>query len=183
MNSPSLHRHSPHLAEAIERNISTLLEIRRQMERGKGLQNRIADTITSVSGSMPFLYLNLAWFALWISINLGLLGIPPFDPFPFGLLTMMVSLEAIMLSTFVLISQNRLAAIGDQRADLDLQINLLAEYEITKVLRLVDAIADHLKLPEGRDSELEELKVEVTPDSVLQEMEKRRHQMGRSASH
>src|SRR5688572_20041751 len=164
---------SRRLARVVERNINTLVEIRDHMERRKSTQDRIADWVTWFSGSMTFVYIHLAWFGAWIAINLGWTGIKPFDPFPFSLLTMIVSLEAIMLATFVLISQNRISEIADQRADLDLQINLLAEYEITRVLTLVDAIANHLGLDESRDPEVDELKETVTPGQVLDEMERK----------
>lgn len=163
---------APHLASVIQRNIETLLEIRRQMESRKHKQDRLADTITACSGSMLFLYFHIVWFVFWILSNLGLLGITIFDPFPFGFLTMIVSLEAIFLSTFVLISQNRMAEMSDQRADLNLQIDLLAEYEITKILRLTDVMADHLHVDVTKDPELQELEEEITPDTVLQEMER-----------
>lgn len=165
---------TPHVAEAIERNIRALHEIRRQMEQEKTLQHRVADTITGFSGNMYFIEFHVIWFAVWIAWNMGLLGLQPFDAFPFGLLTMIVSLEAIFLATFVLISQNRLTEMSDKRADLDLQINLLAEYEITKILRITDAIADHLGLKEGEDPELEQLKEEVSPERILREMEHRK---------
>jgi uncharacterized membrane protein len=83
-----------------------------------------------------------------------------------------------MLATFVLISQNRISEIADQRADLDLQINLLAEYEITRVLTLVDAIADHMGLEVGKDPEVDELKSDVSPEIVIEEMEERKHEKG-----
>jgi uncharacterized membrane protein len=108
---------------------------------------------------------------------MGWLQLTPFDPFPFGLLTMVVSLEAIVLSTFVLITQNRMADMSDERADLDLQINLLAEYEITKILKLTDAIADHLGLREGKDPELNDLKMEIMPEEVLKEMDRCRQRI------
>ncbi len=163
-----------HLSAVIERNIDTLVELRAQLERRKTARDRTADGITSFAGSMKFVYLHIAWFIVWIAINLGFLGIPAFDPFPFGLLTMIVSLEAIFLSTFVLISQNRMAAASEDRADLDLQIDLLAEYEITKILQLTDAIADHLGLKEGQDPELQDLECIVSPEEVLKHMEKRK---------
>lgn len=168
-----LSHHTPHIAEAIERNISALQEIRRQMEQQKSLQDHIADGITAFSGNVLFVYFHVLVFAGWILWNTGWLGLQPFDAYPFGLLTMIVSLEAIFLSTFVLISQNRLTALSDRRSDLDLQINLLAEYEITKILRITDAIADHLGLKEGQDPELRELEVEVSPERLLQEMERK----------
>jgi uncharacterized membrane protein len=169
---------SKRLAKVVERNINTLVEIREHMDRRKSTQDRIADWVTWFSGSMLFVYIHLVWFGLWLAINLGWTGLKPFDPYPFNLLTMVVSLEAIMLATFVLISQNRLSEIADQRADLDLQINLLAEYEITRVLTLVDAIADHMGLEVGHDPETDELKNEVAPEVVLKEMEQRKHDKG-----
>jgi uncharacterized membrane protein len=170
-----------HLAAAVERNIATLAEIRRQMETRRTIQDRFADVITNFSGSTLFLYLHVLWFGIWIALNTGLLqalGIKAFDPFPFGLLTMIVSLEAIFLSTFVLISQQRLSEIQDDRADLDLQIDLLAEYEMTKVLTIVDAIAHKLGLHEGKDPELAELKAEIKPERVLKEISERKRTLG-----
>jgi uncharacterized membrane protein len=165
---------NPRLADVVERNICTILEVRQEQERGKSLQDRVADGITAFSGSMPFVYLHLAWFGLWLVLNLRWLpGIKPFDPFPFGLLTMIVSLEAIFLSTFVLVSQNRMSLVADQRADLDLQINLLSEYEITRVLTLVDAMAEKMGIQEAHDPEFEELEKDVAPEVVLREMEER----------
>jgi len=174
-------RNKPHLAKVLERNIETLLELRCQLERERSLQDRIADWITRFSGSMLFVYLHAIWFGVWIAVNLGWLqrfDIPVFDSFPFGLLTMIVSLEAIFLATFVLVSQNRQAEIEDERADLDLQINLLSEHEITRMLALVDAIAKHLGLAEASDAEIEELEEEVKPDLVLQELEVRKRELG-----
>ncbi len=162
---------NPHLSAIVKRNIRTLLEMRRQMERGKNAQDRVADAITNFSGSMSFLYLHCAWFIVWIVWNTGMFGLMPFDAFPFGLLTMIVSLEAIFLSTFVLISQNRMARAADQRADLDLHVNMLAEYEITKILRLADRIAQHEKV-QVRDPELKDLEKEIRPEMLLQELEK-----------
>jgi uncharacterized membrane protein len=100
-------------------------------------------------------------------------GFEPFDPFPFGLLTTAVSLEAIFLSTFVLISQNRQAQLADRRAELDLQVNLLADYEMTRVLMLVDGIAKKIGCDDCNDEELAELKEDVKPEELLSELEAR----------
>ncbi|MBP9750330.1 MAG: DUF1003 domain-containing protein [Candidatus Peribacteraceae bacterium] len=175
-----IHSAEGRLAAAVERNIATLAEIRRQMETRRTIQDRFADVITNFSGSTLFLYLHIVWFGVWIGLNTGVLqafGIEAFDPFPFGLLTMIVSLEAIFLSTFVLISQQRLSEIQDDRADLDLQIDLLAEYEMTKVLTIVDAIAHKLGLHEGRDPELAELEIEINPERVLREISERKRKL------
>ncbi len=113
-------------------------------------------------------------------MNLGWLGPRrTFDPFPFGLLLMIVSRESVFLMTFVLLSQNRQAEAAERRAELDLQINLLTEYEMTRVLKLVDAIADRLGLPEGRDPDVEGLKRDVGPEEVLREMDLLRRASGR----
>jgi uncharacterized membrane protein len=111
-------------------------------------EDRIADSITAFAGSMKFVYLHAAWFGLWIVINAGILlavglGAWPFDPFPFGLLTMIVSLEAIFLSTFVMIAQNRQAEIADARAQADYETNVRAEAEVMKVLHLVESLVQH----------------------------------------
>src|SRR5436190_13459112 len=153
--------------------------MRRQFEQGKARQDRVADVLTAFSGSLTFVYFHAIWFGMWIVLNLGWLGIKPFDPYPFGLLTMVVSLEAIFLSTFVLVSQNRMGVVADRRADLDLQINLLSEHEITRLLTLVDAIADHLGLAAGTDSEVEELKQDVAPETVLEEIRAREQERSR----
>lgn len=161
---------NPLLADVVERNINTMLQMRREIEHGKTFQDRVADAITAFSGSMLFIYIHVAWFAVWMVINLRLTPLRPFDPFPFGLLTMVVSLEAIFLSTFVLLSQNRMSLMADQRADLDLQINLLAEYEITRILKLVDAMADRMGVEESRDPGIDELEQDVSPEVVLREI-------------
>jgi uncharacterized membrane protein len=101
---------------------------------------RVADVIAEFSGSMAFLALNFIWFAFWIAINELPLGIRQFDPFPFGLLTMIVSLEAIFLSCFVLISQNRQSEKDHVKSDLEYQVNLKAELEVAQLHHKVDNI-------------------------------------------
>jgi len=158
------------LCNVIERNIVKMTNLRRKSDRKRGLQGKIADLITDFSGSMAFVYFHVAWFGFWILANTGWFGVRKFDPFPYGLLTMVVSLEAIFLSAFVLISQNRLSDEADQRADLDLQIGLLTEHELTKVLQMMDEIRTHLGLGDVQDEELKELKKEVRPEDVLAEI-------------
>jgi uncharacterized membrane protein len=126
--------------------------LRLHTARERAVQARLADAITSFSGSMLFVYLHIGWFGVWLLVNTGRIGIPPFDPFPYGLLTMIVSLEAIFLSTFVLISQNRFSDESDRRAELDLQIGLLAEHELTRVLQMLDAIQDKLGIENDASS-------------------------------
>ena len=131
---------NPALSKVVERNIRTIVQLRLQAARARSVQDRIADAITDFSGSTAFVYLHIAWFGVWILLNTGRLGVRPFDPFPYGLLTMVVSLEAIFLATFVLISQNRLSEEAEHRADLALHIGLLTEHELTRVLQMLDVI-------------------------------------------
>jgi uncharacterized membrane protein len=161
---------NPALSKVIERNIRTILHLRAKAARESSLQSRIADAITSFSGRMIFVYVHILWFGLWILWNTGRFGVRAFDPFPYGLLTMIVSLEAIFLSTFVLISQNRLGEETERRADLDLHIGLLTEHELTRVLQMLDVIQDKLGIVDHANSELADLEMETRPEDVLAEI-------------
>lgn len=163
---------NPALSKVIERNIHTLLELRTRALEKYGLEGRIADAITAFSGSMLFVYIHVVWFGLWIFLNSGLFGMPTFDPFPYGLLTMIVSLEAIFLSTFVLISQNRQSEESERRANLHLHIGLLSEHELTRALQMLEAIQHKLEIMEYKDKDLAELERETRPEDVLAEIER-----------
>ena len=163
---------NPLLSKVIQRNIRTLIRLRAKAANKRNLQDRIADTITSFSGHIVFVYVHLVWFGAWIILNTGKLGVHPFDPFPYGLLTMVVSLEAIFLSTFVLISQNQLSQESEYRANLNLQIALLTEHEVTRVLQMLDAIQDKMGIENDEDSELADLEMETKPEDVLVEIER-----------
>lgn len=169
---PSLIKHKGRLAKVIEQNIHTIIHSRETAASQRSSEEHIADAITDFSGRMYFVYFHVLWFVIWILVNLGYLGIKPFDPYPFGLLTMIVSLEAIFLSTFVLISQNRLSAEADRRADLDLQIGLLAEHELTRVLKMLDEIQDKMGIENDSDKELQDLEKNVHPEDVLAEIDR-----------
>lgn len=163
---------NPALSNVIERNIRTIIHLRLKAASERSLQDQIADLITSFSGRMIFVYVHIVWFGVWILLNTGSFGIRPFDPFPYGLLTMVVSLEAIFLATFVLISQNRLSREAEHRADLDMHIGLLTEHELTRVLQMLDAIQDKLGIDNDEDSELADLEMETRPEDVLTEIER-----------
>jgi uncharacterized membrane protein len=163
----------PGLGSVLERNIRALERRRAREAAEASFEERLAAAITRFTGSMRFVYLHLAMFGAWIVANLGVIaGMPQFDP-SFVILAMIASVEAIFLSTFVLISQNRMAALADKRAELDLQISLLAEHEVTKLVAMVCAIADRLGLETEVDQELAELKQDVAPEVVLDEIEER----------
>jgi len=163
---------NPALSKVIERNIRTIIRLRLKAANKRNLQDRIADAVTSFSGHIVFVYVHIVWFGAWIVLNTGKIGVHPFDPFPYGLLTMVVSLEAIFLSTFVLISQNRLSEESEYRANLNLQIALLTEHEVTRVLQMLDAIQDHMGIENDEDSELADLEMETKPEDVLTEIER-----------
>jgi uncharacterized membrane protein len=132
---------------AVEENVEAIKSWDRALLLRRSKIERFSDNITLAAAAGPSIVLHAIWFAAWIAINAGFVPvIRPFDPFPFPLLTMIVSLEAIFLSLFVLASQNRLAKQSDLRANLDLQIDLLAEREMTTVLQLLKDIANHLKV-------------------------------------
>ena len=168
--------HPPGLAPTLDRNIKALLERQRREEERKGLEDRVADAITRFTGSMRFVYLHLVIFGLWIVINLGWLGIEPFDP-RFVVLAMVASVEAIYLSTFVLITQNRMQALSEKRASLDLHISLLAEHEVTRLVALVAAIAERMGIEEAQDPELAELSQDVQPEGVIDRLEEVRDEI------
>ena len=154
------------MAHVVERNIQALAARQRAANQRKSWQDQLADAITCFTGSMRFVGIHLALFGVWIIWNLGWLGLPPFDK-SFVVLAMFASVEAIFLSTFVLISQNRQAALADQRAELDLQVSLLAEHEITRLVVLVTEMAKKMDIAEAQNTEIPELKKDVHPEDVL----------------
>ncbi len=164
----------PGLGSVLARNLRMMEERRGREEAAASFEERIADAITRFTGSMRFVYLHVVLFGGWILVNLGAVpGVPKFDP-SFVILAMAASVEAIFLSTFILISQNRMTATAQKRAELDLQINLLTEHEVTKLVALLSSVADRLGVKSEVDGEVGELKEDVAPDAVLDEIEERK---------
>ena len=161
------------MTPVVRHNIEVVDKYRADLEREKGFSDHIADWITIYSGSMVFVFLHVIWFGVWILANVGWFGLTPFDPYPYGLLTTIVSLEAIFLSTFVLVSQNRQAELSDRRSELDLQVNLLAEYEMTRLLTIMHAIAERVGCTIDGEVELDELEKEVKPGELLKQLDKK----------
>ncbi|HEY0778186.1 MAG TPA: DUF1003 domain-containing protein [Gemmatirosa sp.] len=161
-------------ARVVERNIAALLEQRKQEDKRRRAQDRVADAITRFTGSMVFVYIHLAIYGAWILTNLGWLpGLARLKDFDkgFTVLAMEASVEAIFLSTFVLISQNRMQTLSDKRADLDLQVSLLAEHEVTELIRLVRGMAAKMEVDEARNPEIDELAEDVRPETVMSRIE------------
>ena len=169
-------------ARIVDRNITALIERREQVDRRRGIQDRIADAVTGFTGSMTFVCIHLVLYAAWIVTNLGFVpglgGLKGFDQ-GFTVLAMEASVEAIFLSTFVLISQNRMQTQADKRADLDLHVSLLAEHEITEILRMVRVLAERAGVDQARDPALDELEQDVRPETVLSHIEAAEQEMAR----
>jgi uncharacterized membrane protein len=157
----------PGLTAVLGRNMQRMRDRRAQEEAEATLSERVSDAITKFAGSMTFVIIHALAYGTWIAINLGVVpGIEPFDP-SFVMLAMEASVEAIFLSTFVLISQNRMMGAAAKQSELDLQINLLTEHELTKLVSLVDAMARKMGVEAVPSDELEEIKRDVSPEAVL----------------
>jgi uncharacterized membrane protein len=130
-----------------EENIRAVRQLQERVARRRSAIERLSDAIASLAARDGVIVAHALWFVAWIAANAKLVRfIRPFDPFPFTLLTTLVSLEAIFLTLFVLASQNRLTQEADRRAHLDLQVNLLSEQEMTVVLRMLKEVCDHFAL-------------------------------------
>ena len=135
------------VSRTMEENVRIIKALEESALHGRSRAERVSEWITSTAGRGPVLLAHLVWFVCWAAVNVDAVpAVRPFDPFPFPMLTTLVSLEAIFLALFVLASQNRLTTQGDRRAHLDLQINLLAEREMTAVLQLLQDVARHLNV-------------------------------------
>lgn len=147
--------------------------IEAELNKHRTLSEKFADGIVAWFGSMSFILLNLFCFVVWILLNINVFpSIKPFDPFPFILLTMAVSLEAIFLSIFVLISQNRESRISDLREEIDIQINMIAEQEITKVINLLSYLMKYLNVPFEEDPELERMMRPLNTEEIRKKLER-----------
>ena len=154
-----------------QHNIKQISELEKDDLARRSISERIGDAIAAGAGQMWFIVVHAIWFTIWMCLNSKAVpGMPSFDPFPFALLTMIVSLEAIFLSLFILMSQNRSSRQADRRNHLDLQINLLSEDENTKMLQMLQAICAHHGLAIGKDPEIAELAKRTEPQQVLKEL-------------
>lgn len=151
------------------RNIEAICAVEQEALAHRSLSSRLGDLIATQAGKMWFILLHFFWFTIWIFWNTTG-SRKPFDPFPFSLLTMIVSLEAIFLSLFILMSQNRSNQQADQRNHLDLQINLLAEDENTKMIQMLQALCEHHGLAIAKDGEIEEFAQRTEVKEVLEDL-------------
>ncbi len=134
---------------------------------------KLADWMTSSFGTVTFLILNVILFLVWILINTSqIAGVAVFDPFPFNLLTNIVSLEAIILAIFVLISQNRTAKVDDLREEIHLQVNLISEKEITKMMKMLTILLEKHGVDLSEDPELKKMLKPVSEEEIERRLEK-----------
>ncbi len=154
-----------------EANINTIVRLEEDAQKERTVADRISDAIANFVGSIPFVAIHVAWFGIWVGLNVRFWK---FDPYPFALLCMLVSLEGVLLSTFVLIKQNRMSQRADHRSHLDLQINLLAEKEVTKILQLQRLICQRLEIREAdMDQEILELSNVTAVDNLARQVEEK----------
>jgi uncharacterized membrane protein len=152
-------------------NVRSIVELEAAARANRGRSQRFAHTIASFCGSMPFVWLHVALFAGWITLN-TLPGLPHPDPFPFIFLTLLVSLEAIFLSTIILISQNEETRLAERRNALALQINLLAEQENTKMLRMLECVARKVGAGVEDDPALAVLEQATRPERLAEQIDR-----------
>jgi len=151
-------------------NVEAISQLEEAAREQRTSADRIADVIANFCGSMTFVWVHVIWFGLWIGYNV-LPGVKHIDPFPFTFLTLVVSLEAIFLSTFILISQNHDTRISERRNHLDLQINLLTEQENTTMITMLRAIAEKVGVDLSNDPRVEVMSEEVQPHRLVQQIE------------
>jgi uncharacterized membrane protein len=163
---------NPSVDELTQQNIEAIIKLEEAAKGNRSRSELIAETIAKFCGSMRFVWVHVIWFSAWVFVNI-VPGIKHIDPFPFTFLTLVVSLEAIFLSTFILISQNHDTRISERRNHLDLQINLLSEQENTKMIGMLQAIAKKVGADLGYDSHLEQLSQETQPEKLVEQIERR----------
>lgn len=163
---------APSVEQLTEKNVETVKRLEEQARKQRTPTDRLAEKIASFCGSMTFVWVHILWFGGWILLNV-VPGIRHVDPFPFTFLTLIVSLEAIFLSTFILISQNLDSRISERRSHLDLQLNLLSEQENTKMIFMLHAIAEKVGADLSQDPQLQALSEETQPERLIEQIEAR----------
>ena len=152
-------------------NIETVTQIAQEFAQTQTRVDRLSGAVTRRAGSALFVVGQVALVAVWITMNTDWsFGIPPFDPFPFALLGVIISFEAVLLSLFVLMNQKRQAQQAEHWAHLHLQIGILAEQEATKMLQMLTSITERLGMPTSHDTELQEMTKKTVVNHLAQEL-------------
>jgi len=180
-NEHSSYRRPRSVDDVTRENVQAMRKLDELAVANRTLADRIAEFVARFCGSITFVWIHAVWFAVWLLWN-ALPRLPHFDPYPFTFLTLCVSLEAIFLSSFILISQNYEMRISERRSHLDLQINLLAEQENTKMLQLLDGMAKKMGLYEEDDAEIKVMEQATRPERLAHQIEEAlRAQTGHTA--
>jgi uncharacterized membrane protein len=158
------------MADVTRENVRAMRRLEELGQSQRTFADRVAEGVARFGGNIVFVWVHAALFAAWIAWNV-MPGLPHFDPYPFTFLTLCVSLEAIFLSSFILISQNHEMRIAERRNQLDLQINLLAEQENTKMLQLLEAMARHLGVRNHADPEARAFEESMRPETLARQIE------------
>ncbi len=169
MNQPGTNTTA--ITEVVERNVTALLERKMEEKKRRTPTEKMVVAITEFAGSMYSIIFHVFFFGTWIAWNLHLLNIKPFDP-DFIYIASFVGIEAIFLTTFVLMGQKHMNAHAVKWSELDLQVSLLTEHEVTRILTLVTAVARKMEIEVAEDKEIEELSKDIHPGKVLDTMEK-----------
>jgi uncharacterized membrane protein len=153
-------------------NIETVARMEQQFLESRDFKDRLGDRVANFVGTMTFVICHIIGFFIWAVVNSGSVGIKPFDPYPYVLLTMLVSMEGVLVSTFVLMKQNRMSRRADQRDHLNLQVDLLAEKEITKMLQLQRMMCAQMGIREAEhDQEVLEMSQHTAVDELAHQLE------------
>lgn len=159
--------------ETVQSSRRIIKSLKAKADAKRSFSEKTADFLTAIFGSIPFLLINAILFLFWIIANLDLIpGIKPFDAYPFGLLTMIVSLEAIFLSVFVLISQNRASKVDDLREEIDLQVDIITEQELTKLMIMVNRLLEKQGIDTSKDEELQQMLKPTNMEKIERTLEK-----------
>jgi uncharacterized membrane protein len=168
------------VAGVVHRNIRSMLQLRQQAEQRKGIQYRFSNFVTRNMGSLPFACIQTLIILGWFVVNMGWIpGLRQFDSYPFTLLSTVLTIEAIFVAIFILMNQNHMADLEEKREDLNIQISLLTEHEVTQIMALVDKISHHLNV-RGSSVDISDLKKETSPEKVLLEIERELGNMEKS---
>jgi uncharacterized membrane protein len=163
----------PGMSRLVQRNIRAMMRVRQRHDQRRAVSDRFSDVVSSFAGSIWSVLFHAAYFGGWLLLNSGFVNIVPhWDPYPFVMLAMLASVEAIFLSTFVLISQNRMQRLADQRAEMDLQISLLTEQELSRAIVILDGIAERVgSTKRPPHSELEDAERDLNPEKIAEQIE------------
>lgn len=162
----------PGMSPVVARNIHAMSRVRERQDQRRSASDRAAGAVTRFAGSMWGVSAHLAYFGGWLLLNSSFFPGPKWDPYPFVMLAMLASVEGIFLSTFVLINQNRMQRFADQRAELDLQISLVTEHELTRAILMLDGIAQKVGSTKVPDlEELRDVERDLNPEKIAEKIE------------